>query len=119
MYKTRSRKMQAYAIGDFGKTDLTKYFPYFLEDRWKKSGQYQHRSRQDFLNSLKSENFPSNLSDNDYDPSYKIWFGKYKGTKLVNIEDKKYLTWVAFTNWDKNPRLTQHILHRMDGRLKF
>ena len=22
MYKTRSRKMQAYAVGDFGKTDL-------------------------------------------------------------------------------------------------
>lgn len=119
MYKSASRKIQAYANGDFGKSDLTTYFPYFLEDEWKKSGQYRYRSRKDFLSSLQGREFPIELSDDDFDPSYKIWFGKYKNTKLMDIKDDKYLTWVAFKYWDEHPRLVQHILYIMCGKLVF
>jgi hypothetical protein len=48
MYKQQSKKMKAYAQGDFTKTPetaLTKYFPYYLEKMWKESGQFKYRSR--------------------------------------------------------------------------
>ena len=120
MYKQQSKKMKAYAQGDFTKTPetaLTKYFPYYLEKMWKESGQFKYRSRQDFLNNLKNQKFPSGLTANNYDPNYKFWFGKHKGSNVTSI-DKKYLTWAALTYWDEHPRLREHCLYALDGYLE-
>ena len=122
MYKRASKRLQAYTQGEFTKTPETKptnYFPFMLESMWKEQGQFKYQSRKEFFDNIQDHVYPCGLSVADYDADYKIWFGKHSGEKIIDIEDKQYLTWAVFKFWNEHPKLRKHILYVLNGNLQF
>lgn len=48
------------------------------------------------------------------DNSYKLWFGKYKGKLLIDIDDLPYFDFLCNTQRKKQPKLVGQILLRIE-----
>lgn len=110
MYKSASRKMKRYNAGnvDFGFS-----YPSFLKDEYEKEYQYKC-TQQEFYGIIKKEIEECRIPIVEKKPDYTLWFGKYQGEKLFDIEDGLYLKWLCAVCRKKIPKLVGQALLRLD-----
>lgn len=116
MKKTESKKLQRYAeggiqyIATYGNTDP---FPEYLKEEFDTLYQYKC-SKNEYYKIVVQEANAHRIKPSEKKESYKLWFGKYSGELLFNIEDHDYLVFLRDVFRNKNPKLVGQVLLRLD-----
>jgi uncharacterized protein (DUF3820 family) len=110
MYKTASRRLQRY---NAGKVEFGFSYPEFLKEEYEKEYQYKC-TQQEFYSIIKAEIETCRIPPSGKKPDYTLWFGKYQGEKLFDIEDVMYLRWMCAVCRKKIPKLVEQALLRLD-----
>lgn len=111
----KSRIMERYARGgasDAGHGQYDWEYPKYLQDEYL-SPEYTC-SPIEFYYKVLDEIESCIIDKSKKDNSYKLWFGKYKGSLLTDITDLEYLDFLCNTQRKKQPKLVGQILLRIE-----
>lgn len=89
-------------------------YPKYLKEEYESDYQYKY-TPVEFNNVIKKEIEETRLTKDEIDINYKFFFGKYKGKRIVDVDDYRYLNYVANVFRKKNPRLVGHVLYKIEN----
>lgn len=110
----KSRILERYQRGgaaNGGNGVYDREYPSYLEDEYINSNAH---SPEDFYSRVIDEVEECRVDISKKDKSYKLWFGKFKGELVHDIDDVNYLTFLSETHRNKNKKLVGQVLLRID-----
>lgn len=114
MMNRKSRIMERYARGGAADAGYGSYdweYPPYLQEEY--INDYDC-SPSEFNSIVLSEIENCIVDKSMKNETYKLWFGKYKGIYLKDIDDLMYLDFLCNTQRKKQPKLTGQILLRIE-----
>jgi len=88
-------------------------YPVYLKSEY--DNEYQYKCKPgEFYSLIKEEIQECRIEKNEKKQDYKLWFGKFKGEKLFEIEDTYYLQWLCDVYRKKNKTLVGQALLRLE-----
>lgn len=109
----QSRLMARHASGGIqyvGDGDYTWEYPKYLEEEYLSD---YDCSPSEFAKILKEEVANCMIPESEKKENYKLWFGKYKGEFIHDLDDEYYLTFITNTFRNKNKNLVGQALLRL------
>lgn len=98
-------------VSGYVKDHYEREFPSYLENEY---SMVENLSPKQFYDRVIDEVEECRVDVSAKDKTYKLWFGKHKGTSVFDIEDQNYLVFLSETQRKTNKKLVGQVLLRID-----